>query len=903
MRTKSILRPLELSSHSQTSFSGNELLKKALETYYESAKQDRLKLQNELAHKVAESKALALECERVKEDSDQQIKHLEDALQDVQTRMYESEGKVKQMQSHFLALKEHLTSEAVMGSHRLTEELKATKARYDGALAQVGMLRNQMKQSEMLVEEFKREEGRLKEENKRLQKEGCMYKMEREKKERRVVELEGQLKELVDKLALSIPTEKFESMKSSLSDTVNEIEKRLGEVQRDHENSLGEIRQLKKDLESVRAKLAQHVRPEEHEQLRSRLEQKSGELEKKVTELTLKNQTLQKEVEKVHVDNKCLSQQVHNLTVEMKTRYVPLRVSEEMKKTHDINVEDLNKKLSYGIQRYNEKKLEAERLLVENDRLTKNVSRLEAVFVAPENHEEELMGLKSNIAELKKQLSELNKKCGEDQEKMQALMSENTTLKKSLSSQYVPAKTHEEVKSSLNSTLEKTNRALLDTKKRFDDTSQEFSKIRDENEVLRRNLENIQNQMKADYVSQEEHLGKVSTLSQSLKEAQDAHTAILADHRRGQEEIATLHAEIKAQKTELDTIQECIKLKYAPIARLEECERKFKATEKSLKDQLSEQTHKCRMKDEEAKKGKQENESLRKDLAALQKELKAKSVLVEEALEMQRVLSGKREELNKQLKDLSQKYAAVKSEKEKLAEEKAKQTTEVLAVQNLLHKQPVPLEQVEALKKSPNDTIEQLREELRSKQRCLERELQTAGTLQQLLEKQKSLSVPLADHLQLKEALERELGILKASLREKEEESRNKSKEVSELQTEVQNTKQALKSLETREVINMSKYEATKNDLETQISNLNDKPASLNRKDNQVCAEKSSGKDEKGLLHLGIEQEIRDQKERCDKSLTTVMALQQRMQESAKQIEAKDSKVGMTQTASLYGGA
>ncbi|EDL95725.1 rCG57880, isoform CRA_b [Rattus norvegicus] len=725
MQSRSMLRPLELSLPSQTSYSENEILKKELEamrTFCDSAKQDRLKLQNELAHKVAECKALALECERVKEDSDEQIKQLEDALKDVQKRMYESEGKVKQMQTHFLALKEHLTNEAATGSHRVIEELreqlKDMKGKYEGASAEV-----------------------------------------------------------------------------------------------------------------------------------------------------------------------------HSLTVEMKTRYVPLRVSEEMKKAHDVNVEDLNKKLSDATQRYAEKKLEAERLLAENDKLTKNVSRLEAVFVAPEKHEKELMGLKSNIAELKMQLCELNKKCGEGQEKIRALMSENTSLKKTLSSQYVPAKTHEEVKASLSSTLEKTNRALLDSKKRLDDTSQEFSKLREENEVLRRNLENVQNQMKADYVSLEEHSRKMNMANQSLKEAQDAHTALLADYRQGQEEIVTLHAEIKAQKKELDTIQECIKLKYAPLSRMEECERKFKATEKALKEQLSEQTHKGQVRDEEVKKGKQENERLRKDLAALQKELKDRNVLVEEAREAERALSRKTEELGKQLKELSQKYSDVKSEREKLVEEKAKQTSEILAAQNLLQKQPVPLEQVEALKTSLNGTIEHLKEELRSKERCLEREQQAVSQLQQLLENQKSSSVTLADHLQLKEALEKEVGIMKASLREKEEESQKKTKEVSKLQTEVQNTKQALKNLETREVVDMSKYKATKNDLETQISNLNDKLASLNRKYDQVCEEKVSAKDEKELLHLNIEQEIRDQKERCDKSLTTIMELQQRIQESAKQIEAKDNKI------------
>nr|XP_048279665.1 uveal autoantigen with coiled-coil domains and ankyrin repeats isoform X1 [Myodes glareolus] len=898
MQSRSMLRPLELSSPSPTSYSENEILKKELEamrTFCDSAKQDRLKLQNELAHKVAECKALALECERVKEDSDEQVKQLEDALKDVQKRMFESEGKVKQMQTHFLALKEHLTSEAATGSHRITEELKEQlkdmKAKYEGVSAEVGKLRNQIKQSEMLVEEFKRDESRLVEDNKRLQKECSACEMEREKKGRRLVEVEGQLKELLAKLALSVPAEKFESMKSSLSSEVNEKAKRLAEVGRDYESSLGEVRQLKRELESARAKLAQHGRAEEQEQLRSKLEQKSGELGRKVTELTLKNQTLQKEVERVHVDNKRLSQQVHSLTVEMETCYVPLKASEEMKKAHNASVEELNKKLSDVTQRYTEKKLEAERLLVERDRLTKNVSRLEAGSVAPEKHEKELMGLKSSIAELKKQLSELNKKCAEDQEKMHALSSENTSLKKTLSSQYVPSKTHEEVKASLSSSLEKTNRALLDAKKRFDDMSQEFSKLRDENEVLRRNLENVQNQMKADYVSLDEHSRKMSTASQSLKEAQDANAAILADYRRGQEEILTLHAEIKAQKKELDTIQECIKLKYAPLARLEECERKFKATEKGLREQLSEQTHKSRLKEEEVKKGKQENERLREDLAALQKELKSRDALVEEAREAERALSGKTEELNKQLKDLSQKYTDVKSEKEKLAEEKAKQASEVLAAQNLLQKQPVPLEQVEALKSSLSDTIEHLREEVRSKQKCLEKEQQAVSKLQQLLENQKNSSVPLADHLQIKEAFEKEVRIMKASLREKEEESQNKTKEVSKLQTEVQNTKQALKNLETREVVDMSKYKATKNDLETQISNLNDKLASLNRKYDQVCEEKFAAKDAKELLHLSLGQEIKDQTERCDKSLATIMELQQRIQESAQQIEAKDNKI------------
>ncbi|XP_023568403.1 uveal autoantigen with coiled-coil domains and ankyrin repeats [Octodon degus] len=905
MQSRSMLRPLEVSLPNQTSHSENEILKKELEamrTFCDSAKQDRLKLQNELAHKVAECKALALECERVKEDSDEQIKQLEDALKDVQKRMYESEGKVKQMQTHFLALKEHLTSEAATGNHRVMEELKDQlkdmKVKYEGASAEVGKLRNQIKQNEMLVEEFKRDAGRLVEENKRLQKEFSMCEMERDKKGRRVMEVEGQLKELSGKAALSIPTEKFENMKSLLSNEVNEKAKKLVEMEREHERSLSEARQLKRELEAVRAKLAQQVSPEEHEQLRGRLEQKSGELGRKVAELTLRNQTLQKETEKLQVDNRLLGQQVQSLTVEMKNHYVPLKVNEEMKKSHDVNIDDLNKKLSEATQKYTEKKFEVEKLLMENDRLSKNVNHLETVFIPPEKHEKEITALKFNIVELKKQLSELNKKCGEDQEKIHALTFENTNLKKTLSNQYVPTKTHEEIKTALSSTLDKTNRELSDAKKRFEDINQECVKIKDENEILKRRLETTQSQIRAKYITLEEHEGKTSALSQRLAELQEASAAAVADHRRDQEEIASLHAEIKAQKKELDTIHECIKLKYAPIISFEECERKFKATEKELKEKLSEQTQKCSIREEEAKKSKQESDKLKREITNLQKELKDKDVLLENAQETERVLSRKAEELNKQMKDLAQKCADAQAERERLAEEKARETSEILAAQSVLQKQHVPLEQVEALKAALNGTIENLKEELKNKQRSCERAQQTVSQLQQLLENQKNSSVPLAEHLQVKEAFEKEVGVMKASLREKEEESQNKTQEVSKLQTEVQNTKQALKKLETREVVDLSKYKATKKDLETQVSNLNEKLANLNKKYDEVCEEvlhakkkNLSTKDEKESMHFSIEQEIKDQKERCDKSLTTITELQRRIEESAKQIEAKDNKI------------
>lgn len=456
-------------------------------------------------------------------------------------------------------------------------------------------------------------------------------------------------------------------------------------------------------------------------------------------------------------------------------------------------------------------------------------------------------------------------------------------MKKTISNQYVPIKTHEDIKTALSSTLDKTNRELVDVKKKFEDVNQELVKIKDENDILKRNLENTENQIKADYISLREHEEKMSAVSESMRKVQDNSAEMLANYKKGQEEIVTLHAEIEAQKKELDTIQECIKLKYAPIVSLEECERKFKAVEKELKEQLSEQAQKYNVREEEAKKCKQENDKLKKEIFTLQKDLKDKNVVIENSHEVERALSRKTEELNRQLKDLLQKYTEVKNEKEKLVEENAKQTSDILTAQTLLQKQYVPSEQVEALKKSLNGTIENLKEELKNKQRCYEKEQQTVARLHQTIENQKNSSVPLAEHLQMKEAFAKEVGIIKASLKAKEEESQNKTEEVSKLQSEVQNSKQALKKLETREVVDLSKYKATKSDLETQISNLNEKLATLNRKYEEVCEEvlhakkkELSAKDEKELLHFSIEQEIKDQQERCDKSLSTITELQRK---------------------------
>ncbi|XP_041324836.1 uveal autoantigen with coiled-coil domains and ankyrin repeats [Pyrgilauda ruficollis] len=889
-QSRSMLRPLELSLPSLSPSSEKEALKKELESLrscFGAAKEEISKLQRELALKSSECRALASECERSKAESDSQVRQLEDALKDVQKRMFDSEGKVKQMQSHFLALKDHLASEVASGSAKVTEELKEQlremKAKYEGASAEVGKLRNQIKQNELLVAEFQRDEGRLVEENKRLQKELVKLETERDKRGRNVTELEGQLRETAAKLAQSVSAEQFENMKGLLSKDVSEKARRLAELEGEREKLQAEVVLLQRECESHRAQLARHVKAEEHQQMRSGFEQREEELGKAISELSQKNEALQKELERLQADNKVLKQQVQMLKTEIKSQNVPLKIHEELKKANDLAVGDLTKKLFEITKKYNESKAEAEKLLAEKNNLNENISHLQAVYLSPEQHKKELEALKSNGIELEKQLAELQKKYDEEQAKVGKLVAENTGLRESLRDQYVLATTHEEVKTVLNSTLEKTNGELSDLKGKIGEIKQEFLRVNEENGALKNKVKLLENQLNTEYISLKDHEATVNTLNKNVQELQESNAAVRAEHQRGQDEIRQLHAEIEAQKKELDTIQECIKSKYAPVASFEDREQSLEATVKELRAQLQEQEQRRRGSEEEAQRCREESQKLRSGLLSIQNDLQQNYVLAEKSHQLERLCAGSMEELNQQLRALLRKHAGQEGQQDGAAARR------------------LPAEQLQALREALGRTVEELRQALSSKeQRCHEETLR-AGQLQQELAALKESSVPLVEYTQLKEGLEGEVAAIRRSLEEKEAETRAKSEEVLRLQAELRLSQQALAELQSREVVAVAEYSSMKGALEAQVSSMAGHLASMSQKYEQACEEalqarrsELSLKDEKELLQLrscSIEQEIKDQKERCDKSLTTIIDLQKRIQESAKQVEAKDNKI------------
>ncbi|XP_077105025.1 uncharacterized protein uacaa [Siphateles boraxobius] len=86
------------------------------------------------------------------------------------------------------------------------------------------------------------------------------------------------------------------------------------------------------------------------------------------------------------------------------------------------------------------------------------------------------------------------------------------------------------------------------------------------------------------YISKSEHTVITSSLNNSLQQAETKADGALTKYQRAQEENQSLLRELQEQKTELDTIQEALKSKFAPVVLLEEKENEVERLKLALEE-------------------------------------------------------------------------------------------------------------------------------------------------------------------------------------------------------------------------------------------------------------------------------------------------------------------------------
>ncbi|KAM9493805.1 uveal autoantigen with coiled-coil domains and ankyrin repeats protein isoform 2-T2 [Clarias gariepinus] len=890
--SRSVSRPLELSHPGMATPNEVETLRQELRStrkLQEGAQEEIGRLQAALTRKTKECEELLQSRDSTKREADRQVQELEGALGDVQKRMLDSEAKVKQLQAHVITVKEHLGNQML---DDLKAQLSEVKVKYEGASAEVGRVRNHLKQSEKALEEYKKSESLLAEEVEKLTDELNATRGQRDAMAKSLQEMEARVKETEKRLAAMVPGEKFDNMKNLLTNAVDEKERQLVELREDYDRVLEEVAELHREEDNQDT-----VPLQEHERLRMALEEQSDLLKKKLSDVTSKCQSLICEVEDGEDERELLREELHELRKNLQTQFVPVETHEEFKKTVNLAMEELKDELDETIKRGNHAEGQLRRLQEEKASLAESMSSLKSTHVPNERYESEVAALSACKAGVEKDLENLQRKYKDKEKELEVVAAENIALKQSLQVEFVKREEYERMQEELHEALEKAKADIHKLEEDGKVKEDELKKVKQGSDMLK---ENLQGKLKRDYISIVEHEAIKSQLNSAVAEAERSAKDAFSKYESIQEGTSKLHKEIEDQKKELDTIHEAINSKFVPVSVLEEKEKFFNATVMDLRGELAKMEEKYKSAKTDVEHERQAKETVKLEMESVQKTLEANLVSSEKYREVEDGYKGQMENLSLKLMELEQQYMEVTVQRAELEEQNSLCNAEMMNLQQSIENEYVHLEQFEATRNSLTCSLQEAQAECKRLSEVYDLEVQRTHNLENELLNHRTDADLLAQHSHARMALEQELDKLRLALREEEETSAQRAEDVATLQTELLRATHALDDLRSHEG-QLVELKAEKQRLEDELEVLSDRLLGLEEQCEELYQEANQAKEGENRARMEteslqtksalIEKEIHDLKERYDDSLSTIGDLQRRIQTSSEQTEAKDKRI------------
>ncbi|CAL8352268.1 unnamed protein product [Merluccius merluccius] len=852
----------------------------------QAAEEERARLQLALNRKNQECQEVAASREALRSQADKQVRELEDALGDVQKRMVDSECKVKQLQAHVVAVKEHLGGQA---AEELRGQLQEVKTKYEGASAEVGRVRNRLKQSEKALEEYKGSEGRLATEAERLSQELGAVTHERDELAHVLLETESQLQDAKAKHGNVVPAEKFDNMKNLLTNAVDEKERQLAELREDYDRVLEEVAELHREADnqsSQGGKVAMST--EEHQRIRVALDDQNASLKRRLADVTAKSQELIQEVEESEEEREILREQLDELNSRIEVEFVPLQEHDEARLNMAKAMEELEDKIVEASERFGKAEAQVQQLESERSSLHQNITSL---HTSSEKHKNEMEAVISENAKLVGQLEFLQKKC-EDREGELARLTEQR-----LDRDYVSRERHEQVNRELSTALKTAEAQMSKLEAKEKESGEELRNVKDESNMLKAKLEKVLSEMEKDYVSLKEHEATKVKLSTEVVEAESKAKEMSEMYVLSQEEMKKLNEELEAQKKELDTIHEAIASKFVPRTTVKEEENSYNAKVQDLTQKLLQMEEKYNAEKLAGERHKQEKENLNLEVGSLQKRLEKAVITCEKSKEVEGQYKCEMEEATLKSMNLERQYREEATIRAKLEEQNALSNAKVQSLELRLQAELARIEEYSAERQTLSGTMHQTRAECQEAVEARRQEAQRASSLQEELQRRlQDQSALLTQHAREKEALGAEVAKLRGVLREEQE----RAEDVAALRSELLRATQALKELQDREdqvgqlKTENQRLEDEAGDLSDRLLGLKERCDGLHREATQAregedrARTEARNTQEKGQA---IEREIGDLKERYDESLGTIGDLQRRIQTSAEQIQVKDKKI------------
>lgn len=852
------------------------------------------RLQAALNRKTQECQEVVRSRDTIQKQADQQIHELEEALGDVQKRMLDSECKVKQLQAHVVAVKEHLGGQGV---DEMRIQLQDIKAKYEGASAEVGRVRNRLKQSEKALEEYKSSENQLAAEAERLNQDLDLVVAERNELAEVLVEMEAKMKEADTKHGTMVPTEKFDNMKNLLTNAVDEKERQLAELREDYDRVLEEVADLNRKIGSPVSQ-GEDLSAEEQQRLREVLEEQNKSLKQKLVDLTGKSQDLICEVKESNEERNILREQLDEVRTRIQIDFIPIQDYEEARKNMVMALEELEDKLVEASERYGKAEAQVQQLQTERSQLQENISSIKS---SSKTHQSQLDQLRSHNSDLLQKIELMQGQSEDGKKERLQLNTQIQTLEKSLAGQHVPKQQHEALKAELSSALDSVRAEMLKLENEKKESEEELKKVRDGNEKLKEELEKVLEEMKKDCIHVKDHNDATDKLNASVLEAEMKVKEVTALYLSAREETVKLTQELQAQKKELDTIQEAIQSKFISVTTAEENQRSYIAQVEELKVKLVEMEAKYNKEKSAGQSNMQEHEKLKGEIESVQQRLDSALVSSNKHKDVEEEFRSKCEELTHKLSNLEQQHQELQQQKAHLQDQNALCKSQNQNLQDRLKSELTRIATYDTELKALHDAMQQAQTDCKKAREAQQQEAQKGCALQkELQESRRDQASLLQQQAQSKEELEAHISELQLALREEEENNAQRAEDVSALQSELLRATQALETVRYKED-QMSQLQKEKQQLEKEVGNLGSKLLCLGEECKEARQESVRARESEGKVRAemetvqekgnAIEGEIGELKERYDESLGTIGDLQRRIQTSAQQTEAKDKKV------------
>lgn len=850
------------------------------------------RLQSALNRKNRECQELAQSRDTIQKQADQQIQELEEALGDVQKRMLDSECKVKQLQAHVVAVKEHLGGQGV---EDLRIQLQDVKVKYEGASAEVGRVRNRLKQSEKALEEYKSSENQLAAEAERLNQDLEVVVAERDELAEVLVEMEAKLKEADAKHGHTVPAEKFDNMKNLLTNAVDEKERQLAELREDYDRVLEEVADLNRKVDSPSSQRGSgEASAEEQQRLRAALEEQNKSLKQTLVELTAKSQDLIREVKEGKEERNILREQLSEFRSRIEMDFIPIREYEEAQRNMVKAREELEDKLVEASERYGKAEAHVQQLQTERTQLQENIG---SITSSSRTHQSQMDELRSQNGDLLRKVELMQSRSEDGKKERVQLTARIHTLEKSLAGEHVPKQQHENVKAELSSALESVRAEMLKVGNEKKAREEELKKVKDGNDKLKEELEKVSQEMKKDRIHVKDHKDATEKLNASVVEAEAKVKEVTGLYLSAQEETAKLTRELEAQKKELDTIQEAIQSKFISVAAAEEKQKSYVLQVTELTTKLAETEAKYNKERSAGQNNKQEQEKLKVEMESVQQRLDSALVSSEKLRDVEEEFTSRCDQLTHKLSSLEQQHQQSLLQKADLQDQNALLKSQNQSLQDRLKSELTRIATYDTELKALHDAMQQAQTDCKKAREARQEEAQKVGSLQKELQEYRREQ---ASQAQSQEHLQAQISKLQLALREEEENSAQRAEDVSALQSELLQATQALEKVRHKED-QMNQLKKEKQELQKELADLGSKLLRLADDCKEARQESARAKESESRVRVEmeavqekgntIEGEIGELKKRYDESLSTIGDLQRRIQTSAQQTEAKDKKV------------